>query len=77
MPQPPSCLFSANAPFLEELYESYLSDPNKVSDEWRACFDTLQEDHSEDRRDVRHSEVRERMLAVAAAPKGAPRLMRT
>ena len=71
MTQPPSCLFSANAPFLEELYETYLSDPNKVSSEWRAYFDTLQDDQSEDRRDIRHSEVRERMLAVAAAPKGA------
>ena len=71
MTQPPSCLFSANAPFLEELYETYLSDPNKVSSEWRAYFDTLQDDQSEERRDIRHSEVRERMLAVAAAPKGA------
>ena len=72
MTQPPSCLFSANAPFLEELYETYLSDPNKLSSEWRAYFDTLQDDHSEARRDVRHSEVRARMLAVAANPKGAP-----
>ncbi|CAM9933672.1 unnamed protein product, partial [Phaeothamnion confervicola] len=72
MTQPPSCLFSANAPFLEELYETYLSDPNKLSSEWRAYFDTLQDDQSEVRRDVRHSEVRERMLAVAANPKGAP-----
>ena len=44
MTQPPSCLFSANAPFLEELYETYLADPGKVSDEWRAYFDTLQDD---------------------------------
>jgi len=72
MTQPSSCLFSANAPFLEELYETYLADPSKVSDEWRAYFDTLQDDQSEERRDVRHSEVRDRMLAVAAAPKGAP-----
>ncbi|MCC6710610.1 MAG: 2-oxoglutarate dehydrogenase E1 component [Gammaproteobacteria bacterium] len=72
MTQPPSCLFSANAPFLEELYETYLADPSKVSDDWRAYFDTLQDDHSEERRDIRHSEVRNRMLAVAAAPKGAP-----
>ena len=71
MTQPPSYLFSANAPFLDELYETYLSDPTKVSDDWRTYFDTLQDDHSEDRRDVRHSEVRNRMLAVAAAPKSA------
>ena len=51
MPQPPSCLFSANAPFLEELYETYLKDPTLVSDEWRAYFDALQDDQSEERRD--------------------------
>ena len=69
MTQPPSCLFSANAPFLEALYETYLKDPAQVSDEWRAYFDALQDDHSEERRDIRHSEVRERMLAVTAASK--------
>ncbi len=71
MTQPPSCLFSANAPFLEELYETYLKDPALVSDEWRAYFDALQDDQSEERRDIGHSEVRERMLAVTASPKGA------
>ena len=71
MTQPPSCLFSANAPFLEELYETYLTDPALVTDEWRAYFDALQNDQSEERRDVRHSEVRERMLAVATSPKSA------
>ncbi len=69
MTQPPSCLFSANAPFLEALYETYLKDPGQVSDEWRSYFDSLQDDHSEEHRDVRHSEVRNRMLAVTAAAK--------
>lgn len=69
--QRPSCLFSANAPFVEELYESYLTDPSSVDDEWRRYFDGLQEGRSEDRRDVRHSEVRARMLEIAASPRGA------
>ncbi|MGE3848296.1 MAG: 2-oxoglutarate dehydrogenase E1 component [Gammaproteobacteria bacterium] len=68
---PPSCLYSANAPFLEELYETWLADPMAVSDEWRAYFASLQDDRSEARRDVRHSEVQNRMLAVAASPRGA------
>ena len=71
MTQAPSCLFSANAPFLDTLYETYLKDPAQVSDEWRAYFDTLQDGHSEERRDILHSEVRERMLAVTAAAKHA------
>ncbi len=36
-----STLFGANAPFIEELYESYLADPERVSAEWRAYFDEL------------------------------------
>ena len=34
----PSCLFNGNAPFLENLYSSYLSDPDSVSSEWRDYF---------------------------------------
>ena len=33
-----SYLFGANAPFIEELYESYLADPSTVSAEWRRYF---------------------------------------
>ena len=77
MMQRPSCLFSANAPFIEELYEDYLLDPATVSAEWRSYFDDLQEGSSAERRDVRHSEVRARMLAAATAPKStADRLVR-
>ena len=67
---PPSCLYSANAPFLEELYETWLADPLAVSDEWRAYFASLQDERSDARRDVRHSEVQDRMLAIAAASMG-------
>ncbi|MGE0486972.1 MAG: 2-oxoglutarate dehydrogenase E1 component [Gammaproteobacteria bacterium] len=75
--QRPSCLFSANAPFLEDLYERYLVDPNAVDEEWRRYFDGLQDGANEDHRDVAHSEVRARMLEVAAAPAGtAVRMVR-
>ena len=36
-----SYLFGGNAPFVEELYESYLNNPQSVSDSWRAYFDQL------------------------------------
>lgn len=36
-----SHLAGANATYVEELYELYLSDPEIVSDEWREVFDTL------------------------------------
>ena len=30
-----SYLFGGNAPFIEELYETYLEDPESVAPEWR------------------------------------------
>jgi len=37
-----SYLFGGNAPFVEELYESYLDNPQSVPESWRAYFDKLQ-----------------------------------
>jgi 2-oxoglutarate dehydrogenase E1 component len=37
-----SYLFGGNAPYVEELYESYLNNPGSVPDSWRAYFDQLQ-----------------------------------
>src|SRR5260221_12709779 len=37
-----SYLFGANAPFIEELYEAYLDDPQSVPEQWREYFDKLQ-----------------------------------
>ena len=64
---PPSALFSANAGFIEQLYEDYLSDPASVSDEWRAYFDGLQNDGGARGADTAHSAVRARVKAVAAS----------
>jgi 2-oxoglutarate dehydrogenase E1 component len=36
-----SSLYGSNAPFIEELYESYLANPDNVSPEWRSYFDEL------------------------------------
>ena len=55
-----SYLFGGNAPYVEELYESYLENPGSVPDNWRAYFDNLQNvpatDGSETR-DVAHAPV--------------------
>src|SRR4051812_31061338 len=37
-----SYIFGANAPFIEGLYESYLDNPQSVSEQWREHFDKLQ-----------------------------------
>ena len=66
--QRPSCLFSGNAPFIEDLYEAYLSDPGDVSEEWRVYFDSLRGAGSDHTPEAKHSEVRARMLDIAAAP---------
>ena len=39
-----SFLFAVSAPYVEELYETYLKDPELISSEWRSWFDSLQLD---------------------------------
>ena len=36
-----SYLFGANAPFIEELYARYQTDPSQVDAEWRVFFEAL------------------------------------
>ena len=36
-----SYLFGSNAPYIEELYEQYLTDPHSVGDYWEQYFDEL------------------------------------
>jgi 2-oxoglutarate dehydrogenase E1 component len=47
-----SHLFGSNAPFIEEQYENYLTDPASVSAEWREYFDKLQSQAGAATRDV-------------------------
>lgn len=35
-------LFGGNAPYVEEMYENYLTNPGSVPDNWRSYFDALQ-----------------------------------
>jgi len=56
-----SYLFGGNAPYIEDLYESYLDNPGSVPEQWRAYFDQMQlvtapGKASEDR-DVAHAPI--------------------
>ena len=53
-------LFGGNAPYVEEMYENYLSNPGSVPDTWRSYFDALQHvpaGDGTDARDVPHLPV--------------------
>ena len=64
-----SYLFGSNAPFVEELYESYLADPASVSDSWREYFDRLQAQAGAAVRDVAHSQIVESFAQMAKQPR--------
>jgi len=55
----PSCLYSGNAGFIEELYEDYLRNPGNVDDQWRNYFASLQTDGLAG--DIPHSPIRQAM----------------
>ena len=65
--QDSSLLFGTNAPFVEELYEQYLLDPNAVPREWRSYFDALPP-LANGAQDQSHSQIQR---AFAALPKVA------
>lgn len=56
--QSTSMLSGGNAAYLEELYESYLRNPNDVPENWREYFDRLPLVSDSGARDVPHSDVR-------------------
>jgi 2-oxoglutarate dehydrogenase E1 component len=58
-----SHLFAGNAPFIEELYESWLENPENVAPEWRDYFERLQSPGAT--RDVAHTRIREAFVKLA------------
>src|SRR5439155_1323121 len=69
-----SYLFGANAPFIEELYEAYLDNPQSVPEQWREYFDKLQAVPAagNDRRDVAHAPIVEAFAQRARAGAARP-----
>ncbi len=55
-----SYLFGGNAPYIEELYETYLDNPGSVPEKWRIYFDAMQNvpaSDGSDSRDTAHSPI--------------------
>lgn len=53
-----------NLEYIEGLFESYLVDPNSVSEEWRKCFDQLPRVSEAQSTDVPHSVIQEQFLQL-------------
>ena len=62
----PSCLYSGNAGFVEELYEAYLNNPDAVDPQWRQYFDSLQAPAAH--KDIAHSAIRQTFKDGAGRP---------
>src|SRR6266853_112507 len=69
-----SYLFGANAPFIEELYEAYLDNPQSVPEQWREYFDKLQAAPAGGNggRDVAHAPIVESFVRRARAGAARP-----
>lgn len=58
-------LYGGNLSYVEELYETYLMDPNGVPQEWREEFDRLPKVGDNLTQDVPHSAIREHFLYLS------------
>jgi 2-oxoglutarate dehydrogenase E1 component len=73
-----SYLFGGNAPFIEDLYEKYLVNPQSVAEEWREYFDRMQVLPGSATRDVAHAPIVESFVQRSKRGEfGAPRTMPT
>ena len=63
-----SALYGGNAPFIEDLYELYLSNPALVGEEWREYFNRLQKMPGPIAKDVPHSPVLQSFAERAKQP---------
>jgi len=74
-----SYLFGGNAPYVEELYESYLDNPGSVPERWREYFDNLQlvpaSDGNPQTRDVAHAPIVQSFAERAKDGSLQPRVM--
>lgn len=61
-----SPFYGSNAPFVEELYERFLTDPMSVPEDWRKQFESIQVGMQ--RRDVAHTPVIEAFAQLAREP---------
>ena len=64
-------LYGGNLSYVEELYETYLMDPNAIPQEWREEFDRLPKVGESLSQDVPHSAIREHFLYLSKNQKRA------
>ena len=64
-----SYLFGSNAPYIEELYEAYLSDPQSVEPVWQQYFSNLIAQSGSTVRDVAHRPIQESFIELAKHPR--------
>lgn len=64
-------LYGGNLSYIEELYETYLMDPNGVPQEWREEFDRLPKVGDNLTQDVPHSAIRDHFLYLSKNQKRA------
>lgn len=60
-----SYLFGSNAPYIEELYENFLSDPNSVDEHWKQYFSDLAQQAGFIPKDVAHHPIQEAFVKLA------------
>ena len=64
-------LYGGNLSYIEELYETYLMDPNAIPQEWREEFDRLPKVGDNLTQDVPHSAIRDHFLYLSKNQKRA------
>jgi len=60
-----SHLAGGNAAYIEQLYETYLQNPDAIPTEWRSYFETLPRVNGIDVKDIPHSIIREKFRQLA------------
>ena len=61
-----SCLSGSNVPYIEELYEEYLGNPDSVDETWRQYFAALAQSGA-GAKDVAHRPIRETFANLAGS----------
>lgn len=66
-----SYLYSGNADFIEDLYESFLQNPDSVDTKWQEYFRNLQQQDAGSQVDTPHSVVQQTFLQAAKNKRGS------
>lgn len=68
--QATSYLSGGNAAYIEEMYETYLKDPESVPQEWQDFFQSLPKVANMATTDISHGDIKEYFLQLARQPRG-------